>query len=152
MIGFIMDIAILVVVLVACVLGGAGLAIWLVLKILRSLGGNSLARGYAAAAEPLGRRFTGQTIAIGAVRHRLSGTVVIGPAGLYCKGAIVSQPALIPWADVRSARDSRIFLKPAVELSIGNPEVGTITVYPELFEPMRPYLAEAARGASTGRG
>jgi len=42
MIGFIMDIAIFVVALVACGLGGAGLAIWLVLKILRSLGGNSL--------------------------------------------------------------------------------------------------------------
>jgi hypothetical protein len=42
-----MDIAIFVVVLVASVLGGAGLVIWLVLKILRGLGGNSLARGYA---------------------------------------------------------------------------------------------------------
>ena len=147
-----MDIAIFVVVLVASVLGGAGLVIWLVLKILRGLGGNSLARGYAAAAEPPGRRFTGQTIAIGAVRHRLSGTVVIGPAGLYVRGAIVSRPALIPWPDVRSARDARIFQRQAVELSIGNPEVGTVTVYPDLFEPMRPYLAEVARRAGTGQG
>jgi hypothetical protein len=146
-----MDIVIFVAVLVSCVLGGAGLVLWLVLKILRGLGGNSLASRYAVAAEPPGRRFTGQTIAIGAVRHRLSGTMVIGPAGLYVKGAIVTQPALIPWRDVRSAHESRIFQKQAVELSIGSPEVGKITVYPDLFEPMRPYLAEAARQTVSGR-
>jgi hypothetical protein len=39
-----------------------------------------------------------------------------------------------------------------VELSIGSPEVGTVTVYPELFEPMRPYLAEAARRAGSAHG
>jgi hypothetical protein len=133
----------LVAALVVCVLGGSGLVIWLVLRILGGLGGNCLAGRYAVAAAPQGLAFTGQTIAIGAVRLRHSGTVVIGPAGLYVKGAIVARPALIPWSDVRAVRQSKIYQRPAVELSIGEPEVGTVTVYPDLFAAMRPYLAAA---------
>lgn len=121
----------------------AGLVICFVLKILRSLGSPGLSSRYPASSEPQGQRYAGQTIAIGAVRHRLSGTLVIAQAGLYVKGAIASQPSFIPWDEIRSVRESRIFQKRAVELSIGDPEVGTVTLYPELFESIRPHLQTA---------
>jgi len=49
---------------------------------------------------------------------------------------------LIPWTEVSAVRDARIFQRRAMKLFIGNPQVGTITVYPDLFEPMRPYLGK----------
>ena len=138
-----MGTAIFVVLVVAFALGGAGAVLWLVLKLLSALGGTArLAARYGAAAEPPGTRYSGQTIAIGAVRHRHSGTLVIGPAGLYVTGAIASKPVLIPWTEVSAVRDAKIFQRRAMKLFIGNPQVGTITVYPDLFEPMRPYLGK----------
>jgi hypothetical protein len=103
---------------------------------------------YATNIEPAGQRFTHQTIRFGVVRFRNCVTVIIGPAGLYLRTWVATQPLLVPWSAMLTARGTMLYLKPAVELVTNAPGNPCFTVPAYLFEPMRPYLAAAARAAA----
>ena len=114
----------------------------------RGSGWNRLLPKYGANAEPPGARLTGQTIKVGAVRWRLCVTVVLADRGLYLHprpalGSVLGgpRPLLVPWADLRRPRDGHLYVGwRAVELSVGDPELASLTVPLALYEQMRPRI------------
>jgi len=54
---------------------------------------------------------------------------------------VVSHPAvLIPWPEVKHRKETRFFLQPAAELTIGEPKVATVTLLGDLAAAVRPFL------------
>jgi hypothetical protein len=110
-----------------------------------------LAKVYPAAAEPAGTKLTQQVVKVGSVRWRWSMTVVLGPQGLYLKPELrlglpwffgAYPPLLIPWAQFKSPRKGRIYIGwQAVELSIGDPQVSTITFPLDLYRRISVFLS-----------
>jgi hypothetical protein len=99
-----------------------------------------LAERYPAPHEPEGGDWTGQTVKIGAVRYRRCVTVGTDPEGLFlgvCPPLGRARKLLIPWDEIREVREARLYGRQGIHLSIGEPEVGEITMYRELFERMR---------------
>lgn len=106
-------------------------------------GWKQLCERYPIQAEPPGQKFTGQTIRLNNnVRYRFSTTVVLGPQGLYLDQAAVflHKPMLIPWHEIHPAGETVIYWRKARVLSIANPQIATISVYPSLYGAMAPYL------------
>jgi hypothetical protein len=50
------------------------------------------------------------------------------------------QPILIPWSEVKQVRETVLYWQRAMRLSIGVPEVATVTLQMNLFDLVRPYL------------
>ena len=106
---------------------------------------NKLAEHYPATHEPGGVSQTKQTVKVGVVRYRRCVTVSIGigPEGLF----LWVQPPLgragkllIPWDEIGQVRGAMLYGRQGVHMSIGDPEVGEITMYRELFERLRGHL------------
>ena len=113
----------------------------------RVSGLNELAERYPATQIPGGTFRTKQTVQVGIVRYRRCVTVGISPEGLYLwvRPPLGRQAKLqIPWDEVKQVSESRVFGRRGMQLSIGDPEIGEIRVYRELFESMRAYLREKA--------
>lgn len=108
-------------------------------------GGQALAQRYSVRCEPSGQRFERQTVVVGAVRYRRCSTVIINSEGLYFSSWFYGTPLFIPWTEITGAWPARLYGQPALKLLVGSPLVGTITVHPGLFEPMRPYLDRTMR-------
>jgi len=107
-----------------------------------------LARHYPATERPEGVERFKQTVKIGAVRYRSCVMVTVGPQGFYLwvrPPLGRSLAVLIPWDEVREIQRTRLYGRRAMRLSIGNPVVGTVTVYEELFRLMVPYLSHDLR-------
>lgn len=109
----------------------------------RASGLDRLAQRYPAAQIPAGTLRHKQTVQIGVVRYRRCVTVGIGPAGLY----LWVQPPLgkqaqvqIPWREVKKTGKTKVFGRQGMQLSIGEPEIGDIRVYRELFRSMETFL------------
>jgi hypothetical protein len=109
----------------------------------RVSGLNRLAQAYPALRAPAGPTLTGQTVQIGAVRYRRCVTVNVSEAGLYLWVRPVlskHQPILIPWSEVKQVRETVLYWQRAMRLSIGMPELATVTLQMNLFDLVRPYL------------
>ena len=50
------------------------------------------------------------------------------------------KPLFIPWEMVKGLREGNLYWKKTVILSIGEPEIGTISFFTDLFAQARPYL------------
>jgi hypothetical protein len=106
-------------------------------------GWNRLAERYPAGDAPEGAKHTKQTVQVGAVRYRRCVTVCLSPQGLYVWARpILSKypPILIPWDEIQHIQETRLYWERAMQLSVGSPQVGTITVQKRLFELIQPYL------------
>ena len=127
-----------------------GLAsVFLLPKFLKNLGGGgrgwtTLAEHFPAASQPPGELSERQTLEVGRVVYKRCATVGITPGGIYLNvGAPFSsrlKPLLIPWEMVKGVREGTLFWEKTRILSIGEPEIGTISLFPALFEKARPYL------------
>ncbi|MCX6624005.1 MAG: hypothetical protein NTY38_23675 [Acidobacteria bacterium] len=131
-------------VLIVSILALAGLADWVVVRIVyQTTGFERMAGRFRAAAEPEGLRFGDQTISVGAMRFRHCAMVIVGPSGFYLKAWAILPPLLIPWPDLHAPRNTVVRQRPVVELSVGSPVAGRISVFPELFAALEPYLTPA---------
>jgi len=109
---------------------------------------NKLAEHYPATHDPGGVSQTKQTVKVGVVRYRRCVTVSIGPEGLFLwvRPLLGRQGRLlIPWDEIKQVRGSRMYGRQGVHMSIGDPEVGEITMYRDLFELMRAHLTGVAQ-------
>jgi hypothetical protein len=100
---------------------------------------------YPAARRPEGMERAKQTVRIGAVRYRGCVTVSIGSQGLHlCVRPTLGgcAPVLIPWSEVKGIQETRLYSRRAMQLSVGSPKVGTVTVYEGLFKLMQSHLSQ----------
>jgi hypothetical protein len=117
-----------------------------ILKNISSRGGGwtRLAEHFPAPSQPSGELLKRQTIEVGRVVYKRCATVGITPRGLYLEGNIPFssrlKPLLIPWEMVKRVREGSLYWEKTRVLSIGDPEIGTISFFSALFEKARPYL------------
>ena len=139
--------AALFVLLILAIVAGGFVVLFLILRtVLSGRGrGGVLAQRYPASGEPPGQNLRRQTITIGLTQYRNSATVIVSPAGFYCKPWFAVAAFLVPWTEIRSVRSAMLYLQPAMELSVGSPEVAAIRIRPQVFALMRPYLATAVQ-------
>ncbi len=108
-------------------------------------GWKTLSGIYATSREPQGEILKRQSLVAGAVVYRYLVTVGMGEAGLYLAvgGPLPRPPILIPWRDFTNAAPARLFWQKAALVSIGAPEVSSLTVPLTLYDKMRPHLPAA---------
>ena len=125
------------------------LAIVGMLRIFGRVSGlNRLAQAYPALSTPAGPTLAGRTVQIGAVRYRRCVTVHVSDAGLYLWVRPVlsrHQPILIPWSEVKQVRETMLYWQRAMRLSVGMPEVATVTLLMDLFTLVSPHLGQGAQ-------
>ncbi len=140
----------LTILLFAVVLAGVGMifalvamAYWLFAR--QGGGWRRLAQRFAAQGTPDGQRFVRQTVQVGAVVYKRCVTVIISPGGLHVDAGVAARafgnaPLLIPWNEIRHEQRVRLHWQTAVRLSIGEPEIGVITLKSDLFQKVAPML------------
>lgn len=109
---------------------------------------NALAEHYPATHDPGGVSQTRQTVKIGVVRYRKYVTISIGTEGLFLwvRPPLGGQGRLlIPWDAIKQIREASLYGRQDVHMSIGDPEVGEITMYGDLFERVRTHLRGMAQ-------
>jgi hypothetical protein len=115
------------------------------MRILAKVSGwTRLAARYPGADPPQGTNYTKQTVQVGAVRYRNCVTVCLSPQGLYLWARPTLSkypPVLIPWDGIQRVQETRLYWERALQLSVGNPQVATITVRMGLFKLLQPYLS-----------
>ena len=98
---------------------------------------------YPATHDPGGVSQIKQTVKFGVVRYRKCVTVRFVIEGLFLW---VRPPLgrykqlLIPWDEIKRVGGTSLYGRQGVHMSIGDPEVGEITVYRDLFELIRTFL------------
>lgn len=102
---------------------------------------NRLAEAYATTQVPAdvssNASWSTQTIGVGAIRYRSCVDIAAGDEGLYLwvhPPMLAQAKLLIPWGDIAATEPAHLYGRPAVQLTIGEPEVGTIRLYRELYE------------------
>jgi hypothetical protein len=102
-----------------------------------------LARRYPVTQLPTGAMLAKQTVKVGSVRYRSCIAVSVGERGLYLgvhPPLLAKGDMLIPWEEVKGAWKTRLYSRRAVRLSIGEPEVGSVTLYEGLYKQVAPHL------------
>jgi hypothetical protein len=108
----------------------------------KTSGLDQLAELYPASSPPQGQLHNKQWVAVGKVSFN-NADVCATPEGLYLwVRPLLSRyrPALIPWAELRDPQPAMLHLQRAVRLSVGSPQLTTLTCTQRLFETMQPYL------------
>ncbi len=109
----------------------------------KTSGLDRLADKYAIKQQPEGSYFSKQTIQIGAVRYRKCVTIGLCPSGLYLwpRPIFSKNPAiLVPWPDIVNTQPAKIYQNRATELTIGEPRIGAVRVYVDIYRKMEPFL------------
>lgn len=109
---------------------------------------SKLSEHYPTAHDPAGVFQTKQTVKVGVVRYRKCVTVGFDTEGLFLwvRPPLGKQGSfLIPWDEIKQVRGTSLYGRQGVLMSIGDPNVGDITVYRDLFELMRTHLKGAAQ-------
>jgi hypothetical protein len=135
-----MSVVLLVVLLVlGSLLYSLGLFFGLVYLFTRWGGWSRLAQQFRAPSEPQGYAFSHQTLRVGPVRYRWSTRINFSPYGLYLRSGLpLHPPLLIPWQAVTGVKPDTLYWFPAVTLSIGQPQLASVT----LFAKHWPLLAQ----------
>jgi hypothetical protein len=114
------------------------------MKLFQKLSGwDALVERYQAAVPSSGQAYAKQTVQVGPVRYRRCVTVHVGEEGLFLQPRflLARYPAItIPWHEIVRVEDAMLYWRPAKRLSIGKPEVGTVTVLRSLYALMQSYL------------
>jgi len=148
-----MDTTMLVLLIVAGVLLLAGFVVglvFLVLLLVKSLGGTTggwgeLAEVYGTNNPPTGQITKGETIQVGAVTYKRCVTLAVADEGLYV--SIWRKTALIPWTEFKAVGQATLYWQKVPMLTVGDPPVATMTVPPQTFEVMRGKLPAGVAGA-----
>ena len=137
--GVVAGVVILILVIVLIVRTAAGV-------LVRASGLPALIERYRTDSPPPPDVLRLQTVAVGKVNYKNCVTLGISNTGLYVNlGGVPlimprTPPLLIPWADLRKTEERRLFWRACSELAIGQPPIGTLTVFDDAFQRMRPYL------------
>jgi hypothetical protein len=119
--------------------------IFLLPRLLKNLGGRGggwtlLAERFPAAFRPEGPVLKKQTIQVGPVVYKNCVTLIPSAPGLYLEVKIPFRsrfkPLFIPWEAQRVLREGRLYWRKTMVLSIGQPEIGTVTLFRDLYERM----------------
>lgn len=138
----------LVLAVVLLLLSSTALVLFLI-KFLKNLGGRGggwtkLAEAFPASGAPAGDLLRRQTVQVGAVVYKNCTAVGVSPAGLYLAVKIPFasrlKPLMIPWEGIQELRTGALHWKKTVILSVGRPEIGTVTVFRDFYEKLRPFL------------
>jgi hypothetical protein len=121
----------------------------------RSCGWDRLTQKFGASIEPQGTQLRGQTIKVGAVRWKNCVSTVLSPQGMYLNlttgpTALLGRlaPVLIPWGEFKNPRPGWLYVGwQAIEMSVGEPEIVTLTFRSTLFQQMTAYINTPHRGA-----
>jgi hypothetical protein len=156
--GFVLNLAILLVVLVAIGVGFRFL-IPVVARHFKGSGGwDRLAKAYATTRQPPKLLLRRQNLVVGQIVYRRSMTVGWDDAGLYLElgfplSIFERRRLFLPWTEFKRVEDARLFWRKGALLSLGKPLIGTITVPIELFDnAIRPAIGKVAAGlAETAR-
>jgi hypothetical protein len=138
-------------------LGAVVLALFLVAlmflfsRLLKNLGGGGggwgrLAEHFTASAQPAGESLSRQSVRVGSVVHKNCTTVGWSAQGLYLEAKSVfhsPKPLLIPWTQVARLSEGSLYWRKTIILSIGQPEIGTVAVFEDVFQRIRPFLPPA---------
>ncbi len=125
------------------------LGLFLLPRLMKGLGGrgggwSSLAEAFPALYTPEGALSVRQTIQVRRVVYKRCATVGITPQGLYLEVKIPFfsrlKPVLIPWDRIQGVKEESLHWKKTAVLSIGQPEIGTVSLFLDLFAQARPYL------------
>ncbi len=142
---FLFFLSLAVVILILLVIG----LFFLLPKIMKNFSGlnggwKGLAEQFAAHSQPEGDLFKGQTVEVGKVVYKRCVSVGVTKEGFYLEVKIPLssrlKPLFIPWEMVKGLREGSLFWKKTVILSIGKPEIGSISIFTDLFVHARPYL------------
>jgi hypothetical protein len=98
---------------------------------------------YPATGRPDEQQRHWQTVQVGPVVYRRCVSLVLGPQGLYLHvRPILSafRPVLVPWSEFRSASPAFLHWRDARRLVVGDPPVGSITVYGRVLEDLRQFI------------
>jgi len=108
------------------------------------LGGwGRLVARFPASAEPPGRLLRGQTIKAGSVRYRRCVAVGLGPEGMMLQVQLPAHPPVwIPWSELHSRRDARLYWYKAVGLLAGRTDRVPLVFPARLFAEIEPYLRD----------
>ena len=106
---------------------------------------NALCATYAASERPMGEVRDRQRFMVGALRYRNCVYTEVSSRGLYVDLRYGGGPVLVPWGAFGAAWPVVVCWRRMVGLSVGHPEVATISVELPLYELMRPYLAAEAQ-------
>jgi hypothetical protein len=116
------------------------------LKNLRGRGGGwtRLAGHFPVPSRPAGDLFKGQTVEVGRVAYKRCALVGISTDGLYLEVKVPFfsrlKPLFIPWNRVKRIREGSLYWRKTAILSIGEPEIGTVTLFMDLFDQARPFI------------
>lgn len=125
------------------------LGLFLLPRLMKNLGGRGqgwtrLGEHFPASFHPEGESVKRQTIEVGRVVYKNCATVGWNSQGLYLEVKIPFSsklnPLLIPWDRIKGIREGSLHWKKTVILSIGTPEIGTVTLFPDLFAQARLFL------------
>jgi hypothetical protein len=142
---FLFFLSLAVVIVILLVIG----LFFLIPKIMKSISGRGggwtrLAEQFPALSQAEGDFFKRQTIEVGQVFYKRCATVGISKPGLYLEVNIPFssrlKPLFIPWEMVKGLREGSLYWRKTVILSIGEPELGTVSFFTDLFAHTRPYL------------
>ena len=121
-------------------------------KAFNRLGGyDSLAARFPGGPEPQGQHWERRCVQFGAsLRYDWCVTIVVAAEGLWLQARPPAQGTqaaiLVPWAEVREAKPTRLYWREAVRLACGDPAAGTITVWRPVWDVAGP-LWQGARDA-----
>ncbi len=103
---------------------------------------------YPATNDPSGDSQPKQTVKVGIVRYRKCVTVSVATEGLFlwvCPPLGRQKRLLIPWDEIKQISCASLYGRQGVQMLIGYPELGEVTVYSALFESIRPFLRGTAQ-------
>jgi hypothetical protein len=123
--------------------------IFLARFLVKKSGMAALARRYPAYYRPGGTQRLLTVAMIGGVRFKRSVSIIPSDEGLYLKLTGFFQrvtrpkPAVIPWDQIRIAERQKVNRMEAVELTIGEPETGSLSLLQDDFMALEPFIKRA---------
>jgi hypothetical protein len=125
-----------------------GALVFLLTRLLKNLGGGGggwgrLAEHFTAGTPPAGEMLSRQTVRVGSVVHKNCTTLRWSAQGLYLEARSPfhsPKPLLIPWTQVARVSEGSLYWRKTTILSVGQPEIGTIAVFEDVFQKIRPFL------------
>lgn len=119
---------------------------FIVKMLIKRSGMLELARRYPATYQPAGAPQRLYFARLGGSSFRRSVSMTLTDEGLYL--AIVgvfqwlgkTKPAAVPWSEIRVAGEKKVNRMDAVELAIGDPPAGSLTMLSKDFTAVEPFL------------
>jgi hypothetical protein len=129
--------------------------VFLLPKLLKNLtgggGGWTLLAGRFQTPDQMPKEaYQRQTVQVGKVVYKRCTTVGIRPEGLFLESAGPFtkglKPLYIPWDQIRGIKEGKLYWEKIYILSIGEPELGTVSLFFNIFDKVRPYLKHLSKG------